>query len=80
MRVEWRDGRLTLVRGVDTAEEQLVGLGETGTELEFQVQDGRSAGERLRFQRGPSGEVSGFELGGWALVRLVPARAPKHRP
>jgi D-alanyl-D-alanine carboxypeptidase len=77
MRVEWRAGRLTLARGVGTAEEQLLSLAPTGDPFEFVVEDGRPAGERLRFLRGVDGGVDGFSLGGWPLVRLVPARPPK---
>jgi hypothetical protein len=77
MRVEWRAGRLTLARGVGTAEEQLLSLAPTGDPFEFVVEDGRPAGERLRFLQGVDGGVDGFSLGGWPLVRLVPARPPK---
>jgi D-alanyl-D-alanine carboxypeptidase len=80
MRVEWRDGRLTLARGVGTPEEQLLGLAPTDDPFEFVVEDGRPAGERLRFLRSDDGAVDGFSLGGWPLVRLVPARPPKAPP
>jgi hypothetical protein len=77
MRVEWRAGRLTLARGVGTAEEQLLSLAPTGDPFAFVVENGRPAGERLRFLRSDDGVVDGFILGGWPLVRLVPARPPK---
>jgi hypothetical protein len=80
MRVEWRDGRLSLARGVGTADEQLLGLAPTDDPFEYVVEDGRPAGERLRFLRGDDGAVDGFSLGGWPLVRLVPARPPKGPP
>jgi D-alanyl-D-alanine carboxypeptidase len=77
MRVEWRAGRLMLARGVGTDEEQLLSLAPTADPLGFVVEDGRPAGELLRFLQADDGTVDGFNLGGWPLVRLVPARPPK---
>ena len=49
----------------------------TDDPLAFVVESGRSAGERLTFLQ-TGGAVDGLTLGGWPLVRLVPARAPKN--
>ena len=63
--VEFRDNKLLLVVPPDrfmllTPPATLI---PTGAKGEFTVQEGRAAGEPLRFQFGPDGTVTGFVLG-----------------
>lgn len=77
VRVEWRDGRIAVGSGEGTSARESAALAATEDPFVFVVESGRSAGERLTFLRAGDGPVDGLTLGGWPLVRLLPARAPK---
>ena len=79
VRVEWRDGRISIGSGDGPSAREASTLAATEDPFVFVVEGGRSAGERLTFLRTDQGEVDGLTLGGWPLPRLVPARAPKPR-
>ena len=79
IRVEWRDGRLSVGSGEGTSSRESATLAPTEDPFVFVVEGGRSAGERLTFLRTGPVEVDGLILGGWPLVRLVLGRAPKRR-
>jgi CubicO group peptidase (beta-lactamase class C family) len=71
IRVEWRDGKLTVVGGEGPGE--TIPL-ERGSESDsFVVAPGfRQSGEPLVFQRRADGTVTSMRLGGGSLVRLDP--------
>ena len=71
LRVEWRDGKLTIVEGSGPGE--TVPL-ERGTETAgFVVAPGfRQSGEPVVFRRRADGAVTSMLLGGGSLVRLDP--------
>jgi CubicO group peptidase (beta-lactamase class C family) len=71
IRVEWRDGKLTLVEGDGPGEALTI---ERGTDAgSFVVAPGfRQSGEPLIFQRRADGTVSSMLLGGGSLRRLDP--------
>lgn len=74
LRVEWRDGALWLVEtDPDVADHP---LDATDDPLVFVARVGRPAGEHLVFLRGPGGTVDRANLGGYPLVRMIPATAP----
>jgi CubicO group peptidase (beta-lactamase class C family) len=77
VRVAWRDGKIVVGSGEGSAARESATLVATDDPLAFVVESGRSAGERLTFLQ-TAGAVDGLTLGGWPLVRLVPARAPKN--
>jgi CubicO group peptidase (beta-lactamase class C family) len=78
VRVAWSDGRIVVGSGEAGAARESATLVATDDPLAFVVESGRSVGERLTFLR-TGDAVDGLTLGGWPLVRLVPARAPKIR-
>ncbi len=71
LRVEWRDGELTLVAGDGPGEAMSA---ERGTDADsFVVAPGfRQSGEPLVFQRRADGLVTSMRIGGGSLVRLDP--------
>jgi CubicO group peptidase (beta-lactamase class C family) len=77
VRVEWRDGRIAVGSGEGSSARESATLAATEDPTVFVVESGRSAGERLTFLRGGDGTVDGLTLGGWPLVRLLPARGAK---
>jgi CubicO group peptidase (beta-lactamase class C family) len=74
VRVEWRDGCLWLLEA--DPDEPDHPLEATDDPLVFTMRVGRPAGERLTFLRGPDDGVDRANMGGYPMVRLVPARAP----
>ncbi|MEX0753839.1 MAG: serine hydrolase domain-containing protein [Actinomycetota bacterium] len=68
-RVVWREGRLALAWSPD----DLQTLEPTEAPLEFVVRGGSESGERCAFRRGVDGTVTGLQISGWPLVRLLPA-------
>ena len=73
VRVEWRDGKLTLVDTSEPDEKLPLDRGaEPGT---FVAAPGyRSSGEQVKFGRRPDGTVESLVFGGGLLVRLDPVR------
>jgi D-alanyl-D-alanine carboxypeptidase len=73
VRVEWRDGKLTLVDTSKPEEKLPLDRGaEPGT---FVAAPGyRSSGEPVKFGRRPDGNVESLFFGGGSLVRLDPVR------
>ena len=73
LRIEWRDGKLTLVEGDGPGEMMPI---ERGREPDsFMASPGfRQSGEPLVFQRRADGAVTGLLIGGGSLVRLDPVR------
>jgi CubicO group peptidase (beta-lactamase class C family) len=73
VRVEWRDGKLTLV---DTsAPDEKVPLDRGSEPGSFVAAPGyRSSGEPVNFGRRPDGTVESLSFGGGLLVRLDPVR------
>ena len=71
LRVEWRDGKLTLVEGSGPGESVPIERGsEPGS---FVVAPGfRQSGEPVLFQRRADGTVTSMLLGGGSVVRLNP--------
>jgi len=71
LRVEWRDGKLTLVEGSGPGESVPIECGsEPGS---FVVAPGfRQSGEPVVFQRRADGTVTSMLLGGGSVVRLNP--------
>ena len=82
-RVEWRDGRLSIVWSPD----EVHTIDPTGDPLTFVVVDGPEAGEPCTFRRGPDGRIIGLRVAGLAAgppapggVTNGPARAHPDRP
>jgi CubicO group peptidase (beta-lactamase class C family) len=73
VKVEWRDGKLTLV---DTSEpDEKIPLGRGAEPGTFVAAPGyRSSGEPVEFGRRPDGTVASLFFGGGLLVRLDPVR------
>lgn len=71
VRLEWREGRLTLVwldEESHVAQQHLESTDDTDI---FIVHGGRESGETLTFRRNASGAISGFTSGGWPQVKLM---------
>ncbi len=70
-RLEWRDGKLTLIDVSDPADRVPIDRGpEPGS---FVVAPGyRQSGEPVDFRRRPDGAVVALLLGGGSMVRLDP--------
>jgi CubicO group peptidase (beta-lactamase class C family) len=71
IKLEWRDGQLTLINSDEPGEKVLIERGpETGT---FVVAAGfRPSGEPVEFRRLPDGTIAGLSVGGESLTRLGP--------
>ncbi|MBO0832015.1 MAG: beta-lactamase family protein [Actinobacteria bacterium] len=71
LRVEWRDGKLVVVRGDWPG--GIMAMEPAGEADSFRVAPGfRQSGEPLVFQRRADGTVTSMRLGGGTLVRLDP--------
>jgi D-alanyl-D-alanine carboxypeptidase len=75
MRVEWRDGKLTLI-DPDEKDFKLVFL-PTDDSMRFTVDwYQRESGEPVEFHRGPDGKVTGVTIGPYSLQRFEPIGEP----
>jgi CubicO group peptidase (beta-lactamase class C family) len=70
-RVEDRDGRLVYV---DEDDGKIFDLRATDDPLVFVFEDGRAAGEPLRFLTDDRGRIVGLNAAGYPMVRHIPAR------
>ena len=75
IRLEWRDGKLTLIDTSDGSDKvPLEPVERAGEPRTFVVAPGfRQSGETVEFRSLPDGKVASLLLGGAALVRLNPA-------
>jgi CubicO group peptidase (beta-lactamase class C family) len=74
-RIEWRDGELAFIS--PNYPGQAMPLIPSGAPDSFTVGPGfRDSGERVRFQRGPDGQVSSVRFASATLLRFAPVDAP----
>jgi hypothetical protein len=73
IRIEWRDGKLTLVEG-DGPGETMPLERDSETDRFVAAPGFRESGEPLVFRRRTDGAVTSLQLGGGSLVRLDPVK------